>query len=45
MPFVDLARQHRPLQADLRAAFERVVGASAFTLGAEVDAFEADFAA
>jgi dTDP-3-amino-3,4,6-trideoxy-alpha-D-glucose transaminase len=45
VPFVDLARQHRPLQAELRAAFERVVGASAFTLGAEVDAFEAEFSA
>ena len=44
VPFVDLARQHRGVDAELRAAFERVVGASAFTLGAEVEAFEAEFA-
>src|SRR5256885_14328854 len=45
VPFVDLARQHAPLAADLRAAFERVLAASAFTLGEEVESFEREFAA
>jgi dTDP-3-amino-3,4,6-trideoxy-alpha-D-glucose transaminase len=45
VPFVDLARQHGPVAGELGDAFERVVGASAFTLGAEVDAFETEFAA
>jgi dTDP-4-amino-4,6-dideoxygalactose transaminase len=45
IPLIDLGRQHRPLMPELRAAFERVVGASAFILGDEVQAFEAEFAA
>lgn len=45
LPFVDLARQHAPLQAELRAAFDRVAASSAFILGEEVERFEADFAA
>jgi dTDP-4-amino-4,6-dideoxygalactose transaminase len=45
IPFVDLARQHAPIQADLRAAFERVLGASSYILGEEVARFEAEFAA
>jgi dTDP-4-amino-4,6-dideoxygalactose transaminase len=44
VPFVALERQHAPLADELEAAFRRVVGASAFTLGTEVEAFEADFA-
>lgn len=45
MPFVTLDRQHDELLPELRAAFERVVGQSGFILGAEVEAFEAEFAA
>jgi dTDP-4-amino-4,6-dideoxygalactose transaminase len=44
IPFVDLARQHGPIAADLRAAFERVLGASAYILGEEVARFEEEFA-
>src|SRR3954447_19964571 len=45
IPFVDLARQHAPLRTELRAAFERVVGASSYILGEEVGRFEDEFAA
>jgi dTDP-4-amino-4,6-dideoxygalactose transaminase len=45
IPFVDLARQHQPIAADLRAAFERVLGASSYILGEEVARFEDEFAA
>jgi dTDP-4-amino-4,6-dideoxygalactose transaminase len=41
---MDLARQHGPLAADLRAAFERVLGSSGFILGEEVERFEHEFA-
>jgi len=44
IPFVDLQRQHEEVMPDLRAAFERVVGASAFILGEEVERFEREFA-
>lgn len=44
VPFMDLARQHEPLAAELRAAFDRVLGSSAFILGEEVERFEAEFA-
>src|SRR3954467_8892741 len=45
IPFVDLGRQHGPIQDDLRAAFERVLGASSYILGEEVARFEEEFAA
>ena len=45
VPFVALDRQHAPLRAELNAAFERVVDASGYILGAEVEAFEREFAA
>jgi dTDP-3-amino-3,4,6-trideoxy-alpha-D-glucose transaminase len=45
VPFVALDRQHEPIADELRAAFDRVLGASAFILGAEVAAFEDEFAA
>ena len=45
IPFVALDRQHEPIADDLRAAFDRVLGASGFILGAEVTAFEDEFAA
>jgi dTDP-3-amino-3,4,6-trideoxy-alpha-D-glucose transaminase len=44
VPFVALDRQHAPIAAELEEAFRRVLGASAFILGAEVDAFETEFA-
>ena len=44
VPLVDLARDHDPLADELRAAFDRVVDKSAFTLGQEVATFEAEFA-
>jgi dTDP-4-amino-4,6-dideoxygalactose transaminase len=43
IPFVALDRQHEPIRADLRDAFERVVGASSFVLGEEVERFEDEF--
>lgn len=45
VPFVGLSRQHQKLDEQLRAAFDRVLAADAFILGAEVDAFEREFAA
>jgi dTDP-4-amino-4,6-dideoxygalactose transaminase len=45
VPFVDLGRAHEPLQAELVATFERIASSGAFTLGAELDEFERDFAA
>jgi dTDP-3-amino-3,4,6-trideoxy-alpha-D-glucose transaminase len=45
VPFIDLAREHDSVANELRAAFERVLGASAFVLSEEVAAFEAEFAA
>jgi dTDP-4-amino-4,6-dideoxygalactose transaminase len=45
VPFVALSRQHAVLSDELRAAFERVMGADAFILGSEVEAFEREFAA
>lgn len=44
VPFVGLSRQHGALEDELRGAFERVLGASAFILGTEVEAFEREFA-
>ena len=44
VPFVALERQHAALAEELRTAFDRVVHASAFILGEEVERFEAEFA-
>jgi dTDP-4-amino-4,6-dideoxygalactose transaminase len=44
VPFVDLRREHAAIATELRQAFERVVGSSAFILGEEVEAFEREFA-
>src|SRR5436189_1049835 len=41
----DLRRCNEPYVADLRAAFDQVVGAGSFILGPQVSAFEAEFAA
>lgn len=45
VPFVDLARQHATIRGELDAAIERVVDATAFVLGSEVEGFEQEFAA
>jgi dTDP-4-amino-4,6-dideoxygalactose transaminase len=44
VPLVALDRVHAPLRAELSAAFERIVGTSAFVLGEEVEAFESQWA-
>ena len=44
MRFVALERQHADVQHQLREAFDRLLGSSAFTLGAELERFEAEFA-
>lgn len=43
--FVALERQHALIQGKLQGAFVRLVCSSAFTLGEEVERFEAEFAA
>lgn len=45
VPFVDLASQHAAIAQELDAAIARVVESSWFVLGAELEAFEAEFAA
>lgn len=45
VPLLDLNRQNAVLQADLTAAFERVLRSGHFILGGEVDAFEREAAA
>lgn len=42
VPFLDLEAQNRPLRAELRAAFERVMDSNQFIMGQEVEAFEAE---
>jgi dTDP-4-amino-4,6-dideoxygalactose transaminase len=42
--FAALHLQHAKLNAELHAAFERLLGSNAFTLGVEVEQFEAEFA-
>jgi dTDP-3-amino-3,4,6-trideoxy-alpha-D-glucose transaminase len=42
--FVTLDRQHELLEDELKETFARVLAASAFTLGTEVEQFEAEFA-
>ena len=42
--FAALDLQHASIKAELRDAFERLLGSSAFTLGAEVEEFEEEFA-
>lgn len=44
VPFVDLNAHHRPLEAELRVTFERVLQRSSFILGPEVEQFEKGFA-
>jgi dTDP-4-amino-4,6-dideoxygalactose transaminase len=44
VPFVGLTRQHARIEQDLKDAFARLLETSAFTLGPEVERFEAAFA-
>ena len=44
IPFVDMARLHRPLREEFLAAFARVLESGGYVQGAEVAAFEAEFA-
>lgn len=45
IPFLDLVAQHRPLEDDLVAAFRSALQSASFVGGAEVAAFEHEFAA
>jgi dTDP-4-amino-4,6-dideoxygalactose transaminase len=45
VPLVDLRAQHAPLHDEILATWSRILRAGAFTSGAEVAAFERDFAA
>ena len=44
IPFVDLRSLHEGLREELRDVFERVLDASSFVLGPEVQTFEQEFA-
>jgi len=44
VPFIDLARQHRPIKNELFQAFERVFDSNQFILGEEVKLFEEEVA-
>ncbi len=44
VPLLDLNAQNLPLEAELKAAFERVLKSGHFILGAEVQKFEAEIA-
>ena len=45
VPLLDLTRQHAPLEADFKAAFERVLKSNQFVLGPDVTALEKEVAA
>ena len=44
IPLVDLAAQHREVADEVEAGFERVIHDTAFVLGADVAAFEREYA-
>src|SRR6266545_470614 len=44
VPFLNLRLQHEPIRAELRAAIEEVIDASAFAGGSFVERFEREFA-
>lgn len=44
VPLVDLGAQHRQIESELNEGFARVIGQTAFVLGEDVAAFEAEFA-
>jgi dTDP-3-amino-3,4,6-trideoxy-alpha-D-glucose transaminase len=45
VPFTTLGREHADLAGELAGAFDRILTSSAFILGEEVEAFEAEWAA
>jgi dTDP-4-amino-4,6-dideoxygalactose transaminase len=45
IPFLDLVTPHRELETELIDAFRQALGSAAFVGGAQVDAFEREFAA
>ncbi len=45
IPFVDLKAQYQSIKHEVGPAIERVLESCEFTLGSEVAAFEAEFAA
>ena len=45
IPFLDLSRQHREVEAEIIAAISKVISRSTFVLGNEVSCFEAEWAA
>lgn len=45
VPFLDLRRAHREIEAEIRAAIDRVLDRGVFILGNEVEAFEKEWAA
>lgn len=44
VPFLNLAALHKEMQEPLEAAFHRVMNSGVFIMGAELEAFEAEFA-
>lgn len=42
--FVDLSAQHKPLESELKAVFDRVIANCSFVMGPEVERFEKMFA-
>jgi len=44
VPFLDLGRLHASIRERLDAAYQRVVDSGSFVMGAELEAFEAEFA-
>jgi dTDP-4-amino-4,6-dideoxygalactose transaminase len=44
VPFLDLAALHRPIRAELDAAYARVMDSGWFIAGPELEAFESEFA-
>ncbi|MBB3967273.1 DegT/DnrJ/EryC1/StrS family aminotransferase [Rhizobium metallidurans] len=44
IPFLDIGKLHQPIRASLNAAYERTVDSAWFITGAELTAFEAEFA-
>jgi len=44
VPFLDLRRLHQPIREQLDSAYRRVMDSGLFIMGAELEAFEAEFA-
>jgi dTDP-4-amino-4,6-dideoxygalactose transaminase len=45
VPLIDLGRQYEPIAPHARRVFDRIAAGGAFVFGAELEAFEAEFAA